>query len=276
MDFFIVSGGRFKLDGGSVFGIVPKPLWEKIRPADEHNRVDMNTNCLLVRTGSSHILIDTGYGNKMAEKNRRIYGMSGTTIVDSLAAIGVKAADIDLVILSHLHFDHAGGATVSDLEGHLYPAFPEAKYVVQKGEWEDAINGYATMTSSYLEENYAPLIDQNMLTLLDGDVEVWDRIRVQITGGHTRHHQMVLIESDEATVVYAGDILPLTTHLRTAYNMAYDLFPYDSMIQKSRVLEQAASEGWIIIWDHDPNVPAGRVYHEGEGRYRFEAVSFKA
>ena len=276
MDFFIVSGGRFKLDGGSVFGIVPKPLWEKIRPADEHNRVDMNTNCLLVRTGSSHILIDTGYGNKMAEKNRRIYGMSGTTIVDSLAAIGVKAADIDLVILSHLHFDHAGGATVSDLEGHLYPAFPEAKYVVQKGEWEDAINGYATMTSSYLEENYAPLIDQNMLTLLDGDVEVWDRIRVQITGGHTRHHQMVLIESDEATVVYAGDILPMTTHLRTAYNMAYDLFPYDSMIQKSRVLEQAASEGWIIIWDHDPNVPAGRVYHEGERRYRFEAVSFKA
>ena len=276
MDFFIVSGGRFKLDGGSVFGIVPKPLWEKIRPADEHNRVDMNTNCLLVRTGSSHILIDTGYGNKMAEKNRCIYGMSGTTIVDSLAAIGVKAADIDLVILSHLHFDHAGGATVSDLEGHLYPAFPEAKYVVQKGEWEDAANGYATMTSSYLEENYAPLIDQNMLTLLDGDVEVWDRIRVQITGGHTRHHQMVLIESDEATVVYAGDILPMTTHLRAAYNMAYDLFPYDSMIQKSRVLEQAASEGWIIIWDHDPNVPAGRVYHGGGGRYRFEAVSFKA
>ena len=276
MDFFIVSGGRFKLDGGSVFGIVPKPLWEKICPADEHNRVDMNTNCLLVRTGSSHILIDTGYGNKMAEKNRRIYGMSGTTIVDSLAAIGVKAADIDLVILSHLHFDHAGGATVSDLEGHLYPAFPEAKYVVQKGEWEDAANGYATMTSSYLEENYAPLIDQNMLTLLDGDVEVWDRIRVQITGGHTRHHQMVLIESDEATVAYAGDILPMTTHLRSAYNMAYDLFPYDSMIQKSRVLEQAVSEGWIIIWDHDPNVPAGRVYHGGEGRYRFEAVSFKA
>jgi glyoxylase-like metal-dependent hydrolase (beta-lactamase superfamily II) len=276
MEFFIVSGGRFKLDGGSMFGIVPKPLWEKICPPDEHNRIDNGTNCLLVRTGSSHILIDTGYGDKMTEKERGIYGMSGTTIVDSLAAMGVKASDIDLVILSHLHFDHAGGATVSDLEGHVYPTFPKAKYVVQKGEWEDAMNGYATMTTTYREENYVPLMDQELLTLLDGDVEVWDRIRVQVSGGHTRYHQMVLIESDEATVVFPGDILPMTTHLRAPYNMGYDLFPYDSMVQKMQVLEQAASEGWILIWDHDPNVPAGRVYKEGEGRFRFEAVSFKA
>ena len=154
MDFFIVSGGRFKLDGGSVFGIVPKPLWEKIRPADEHNRVDMNTNCLLVRTGSSHILIDTGYGNKMAEKNRCIYGMSGTTIVDSLAAIGVKAADIDLVILSHLHFDHAGGSTKYDSHGSLIPAFPNAVFYVSQRNWEAGINPSPRDAASYLDLNY--------------------------------------------------------------------------------------------------------------------------
>lgn len=276
MDFFIVSGGHFKLDGGSMFGIVPKPLWEKICPADERNRIDNNTNCLLIRNGDGHILIDTGYGLKMTEKERGIYGMSGPTVLDSLAAVGVEAADIDLVILSHLHFDHAGGATVADLEGHLYPAFPKAQYVVQKGEWEDAVNGYATMTTTYREENYAPLLDQNVLTLLEGDVEVGDRIRVQVTGGHTRHHQMVIVESEEGTVAYPGDILPMTTHLRAPYNMAYDLFPYDSMVQKMQVLEQAAAEDWILIWDHDPNMPAGRVIKEGEGRYRAEAVRFKS
>ena len=142
MDCRVVSGGHLKLDGGSMFGIVPKPLWEKIRPPDEHNRIDNATNCLLVQTPHDLILIDTGYGTKMTEKEHDIYGMEGSTIVDSLKAIGVEPVDIDIVVLSHLHFDHAGGATVADLEGQLYPTFPRAKYYVQRGEWDDAVNGF--------------------------------------------------------------------------------------------------------------------------------------
>lgn len=272
MDFGIVSGGRFKLDGGSMFGIVPKPLWEKIAPADERNRIQNGTNCLLVRTANHLILVDTGYGTKMSEKERDIYAMTGTTIVDSLAAIGVSAGDIDLVILSHLHFDHAGGATVMDLEGHVYPTFPRARYFVQRGEWEDALNGYATMTTTYREENYVSLRENDVLTLLDGDRAICDGVRVQVTGGHTRSHQMVFFESGSETVVFAGDILPMTTHLRAPYNMGYDLNPYDTMVQKLKLLAMAAAKGWILIWDHDPDLAAGRVVAEGKDRYRIEPV----
>lgn len=270
MEFCTISGGRFKLDGGSMFGIIPKPLWEKIAPADERNRIHNDTNCLLVRMGDKLLLVDTGYGTKMSEKERDIYAMTGSTILESLALIGVRATDIDIVVLSHLHFDHAGGATVTDLEGHLYPAFPRARYFVQRGEWEDALSGYVTMTTTYREENYLPLKEHGMLTLLDGDGEICPGLRVRITGGHTRHHQMVVFESDRETVVYAGDILPMTTHMRAPYNMGYDLFPYDTMTQKIKLLEQASEKGWTVVYDHDPNLTAGRIVAEGKDRYRVE------
>ncbi len=272
----VVSGGLFKLDGGSMFGIVPKPLWQKICPPDDRNRITNNTNCLLIRKGNRHILVDTGYGDKMTERDRGIYGMSGSTILGSLSARGVSPEDIDLVILSHLHFDHAGGATRTDAEGRTVPAFPNARYVVQKGEWEDALNDYGTMKTTYRPENYQPLMDLGMLTLLDGNTEIEEGIRVEVTGGHTRYHQLVKVESDETRVVYSGDILPMTTHLRAPYNMAYDLFPYDTMIAKIRLLRQAADEGWIIVWDHDSTVSSGRIFNEGDDRFGFEAVDLSS
>ncbi|MCY3773634.1 MAG: MBL fold metallo-hydrolase, partial [Gemmatimonadetes bacterium] len=168
MELSVVSGGVFKLDGGSMFGIVPKPLWESICPPDEKNRITNDTNCLLIRKDGRNILVDTGYGDKMTDRDRGIYGMSGSTVLGSLSARGVSAEEIDLVILSHLHFDHAGGATVTDGEGGVVPAFPNAQYVVQKGEWEDALNDYGTMKSTYRPENYQPLMDQGVITLLEG------------------------------------------------------------------------------------------------------------
>ena len=172
VELSVVSGGVFKLDGGSMFGIVPKPLWEKICPPDEKNRITNDTNCLLIRKDGRLILVDTGYGDKMTDRDRGIYGMSGSTILGSLSARGVSAEDIDLVILSHLHFDHAGGATRMDEEGQAVPAFPNAQYVVQKGEWEDALDDYGTMKTTYRPENYVPLMDRGVLTLVEGDVEI--------------------------------------------------------------------------------------------------------
>ncbi|MBI4552625.1 MAG: MBL fold metallo-hydrolase [Candidatus Latescibacteria bacterium] len=273
-EYRIVSGGRFMLDGGGMFGIIPKTLWARLRTPDELNRIEMATNCLLVRTPQQTILVDTGYGTKLSAKAREIYGITETdALVRSLAHAGVRPDDIDLVILSHLHFDHAGGATVADLEGHLYPAFPHARYIAQRGEWDDAVNKRATMTASYMDDNYLPLRDYGLLTLIDGDDEVCPGVRVFVTGGHTRCHQVVMVESAHQTVVYAGDILPTTSHLRGPYNMAYDLFPYETMTQKSRWLERAAAGGWLLVWNHDPITPAGRVIDEGNGQYRPEPVA---
>ena len=272
MELSVVSGGVFKLDGGSMFGIVPKPLWEKICPPDEKNRITNDTNCLLIRKDGRFILVDTGYGDKMTERDRGIYGMSGSTVMGSLSARGVSPEDIDLVILSHLHFDHAGGATRTDDDGRLVPAFPNARYIVQNGEWEDALNDYGTMKTTYRPENYQPLMDAGVLTLVEGDVEIEEGIRVEVTGGHTRYHQLVKVESGDTRAVYSGDILPMTTHLRAPYNMAYDLFPYDTMLAKMRLLRQAADEGWIIVLDHDAGVSSGRISCEGEDRFGFEPV----
>lgn len=272
-EYRIVSGGRFKLDGGGMFGIVPKTLWARLRPPDELNRIEMTTNCLLVRTPQRLILVDTGYGTKMSARERDIYAMTETdALIRSLAQVGVHPNDVDIVILSHLHFDHAGGATLADLEGYLYPTFPRARYVVQRGEWDDAINGRATMTMTYRDENYLPLRDHGLLTLVDGESEVCPGVRVLVTGGHTRCHQIVMVQSDHETVVYAGDILPTVSHLRGPYNMAYDLYPYETMVQKLRLLEQAATGRWILIWNHDPITAAGRVINEGNGQYRPEPV----
>ena len=272
MELSVVSGGVFKLDGGSMFGIVPKPLWEKACPPDDRNRITNDTNCLLVWKDGRLILIDTGYGDKMTARDQGIYGMSGPTILGSLSRQGVSAEDIDLVILSHLHFDHAGGATRIDEEGRVIPAFPNAQYVVQKGEWEDALYDYGTMKTTYRPENYQPLMDLGVLTLVEGDVEIEAGIRVEVTGGHTLFHQLVKLESVETRAVYSGDILPMTTHLRAPYNMAYDLFPYDTMTAKMRLLRQAADEGWIIVLDHDSKVSSGRISCEGEDRYEFNPV----
>ncbi len=272
VELSVVSGGVFKLDGGSMFGIVPKPLWQKICPPDEQNRITNDTNCLLIRKDGRNILVDTGYGDKMTDRDRRIYDMSGPTVLESLSARGVSPEQIDLVILTHLHFDHAGGATRVDEEGRVVPAFPNARYVAQQGEWEDALGNFGTMKNTYRPENYQPLMDQGVLELVAGDTEIEDGIRVEVTGGHTRYHQLVKLESGDSRAVYPGDILPMTTHLRAPYNMAFDLFPHDTMVAKMRLLRQAADEGWTVVLDHDANHSSGRIFGEGNDQFGYEAV----
>lgn len=264
----IVSGGPFRLDGGGMFGIVPKVLWERTNPADDRNRIPLDTNCALLTVAGCRVLVDTGNGTRLSEKDRDIFAIDpSVTLVGSLAAAGVAPEQIDRVILTHLHLDHVGGAVVRDPEGRLTPTFPRARYIVQRGEWEDALANRSTMRTSYRPENLLPLQEADVLDRIDGDVEILPGVRTHVTGGHTRFHQALLLESGGSRGIYFGDILPTASHLKGSYNMAYDLDPYTTMQRKLALLEQAAREEWIVIYDHEPGHPIGRVRPDGRGNF---------
>jgi glyoxylase-like metal-dependent hydrolase (beta-lactamase superfamily II) len=270
-----LSGGRFKLDGGAMFGIIPKPLWERVAPPDERNRIPLATNCALLRVAGKTALIDTGLGTKLDARERDIFGMDdGPTILDSLTAAGVAPDEIDMVIYTHLHLDHAGGGTVGALSGGgassappFRPVFPRARYVVQRGEWEDALANRSTMKVTYRPENLLPLQEAGLLELVEGNVELLPGVRTLVTGGHTRFHQAITLESAGRRAIYCGDIVPTTRHLRAPYNMAYDLDPYQTMRQKTALLERACDEGWLVLWDHDPALPVGRIIRDKRGEF---------
>lgn len=260
----IVSGGPFKLDGGGMFGIIPRTLWARVAPPDERNRVQLDTNCLLVRAGDELILVDTGNGPKLNEKERDIYDLApGEALLDNLAAEGVRPEEITTVLLSHLHMDHVGGAT--RLAGEeVVPAFPNARFVVQRREWEDALHNRSHMRISYRLENLAPLQASGRLELLDGDEEVAPGVSVHVTGGHTPGHQCVFFRSAGRTAWFAADICPTANHLRGPYNMAYDLDPYGTLKAKTELLARAADEDWLVLFDHEPRRKAVRIRREGE------------
>jgi glyoxylase-like metal-dependent hydrolase (beta-lactamase superfamily II) len=264
----IVSGGPFRLDGGGMFGIVPKALWGRDRPADDRNRIALDTNCALVDVAGRKCLIDTGNGTKLSEKDRDIFAIDPeATLVASLAAVGVAPEEIDLVIFTHLHLDHAGGGTTSDTDAVIRPTFPRARYVAQRGEWEDAKANRSIMRTSYRLENLLPLEEAGVLELIEGDVEILPGIRTHVTGGHTRCHQAIFLESGGRRGIYFGDLIPTTSHLKGPYNMAYDLFPYETMQRKLALLEPAARDDWTVIYDHEPGVPVSRVTPDGRGGF---------
>jgi glyoxylase-like metal-dependent hydrolase (beta-lactamase superfamily II) len=268
IEITIVSGGPFRLDGGGMFGIVPKALWERTNPADERNRIQLDTNCALLRVQGRRILIDTGNGTKLSDRDREIFAIDpAITLVGSLAAAGVTPAEIDVVLLTHLHLDHVGGGTVREPDGAIRPAFPRARYVIQRGEWEDGVANRSTMRTSYRLENLLPLRDAGVLDLIEGDVEVAPGVRTLVTGGHTRWHQAVRLESGAARGIYFADIVPTTSHLKGPYNMAYDLYPYDTMQRKLALLEEAARDDWLVLYDHDPHVRAARVRADDKGNF---------
>jgi glyoxylase-like metal-dependent hydrolase (beta-lactamase superfamily II) len=277
IELTIVSGGRFKLDGGAMFGIIPKPLWERVTVPDERNRIPLATNCVLVRAGGRTALIDTGLGAKWGERERDIFGIEGGTIVDALAAVGVTPEQVDMVIYSHLHLDHAGGGTEwadglvhprqADSLPHARPTFPRARYVAQRGEWEDAVANRSTMKVTYRSENLLPLQEAGLLDVVEGDVELLPGVRTLVTGGHTRFHQAITFASGGQRAIYLGDIVPTTRHLRPAYNMAYDLDPYQTMQRKLELLDRACDEGWLAIWDHDPDHALRRVVRGQRGEF---------
>jgi len=255
-----VSGGRFWLDGGAMFGVVPKPLWERVAPPDSQNRIPMATNCVLARNGQHCILVDSGYGGKEPPRRRDLVGLeAGEPLLTSLQQLGVAPQDIDLVVLSHLHFDHAGGATRLDERGQSVPSFPRARVVVQRGEWDDATSGVAELRGSYPLENLLPLEEAGCVQFIEGDVEIVPGLRSLVTGGHTRCHQALLFQSEGQTACYLGDLCPTTSRLRSLWCMAYDVYPLETRRRKPQLLGQAADEGWLICWDHDPRYAVSRL-----------------
>ena len=273
----IQAGGQ-RLDGGAMFGVVPKPLWEKRIPADERNRIQLGMRCLLIEHPSGLILIDTGAGNKENEKFKDIYGLENegsagrTMLEDGLKEVGVSPTDIALVINTHLHFDHAGGNTFIGESGKVELTFPNATYIVRRGEYDYAMNPNERTGASYFERNFLPVEAAEKLELVAREKTIVKGIRVVPTPGHTPFHQSVLIESGGERAFYLGDLVPTHAHLPLPWIMGYDVEPLVTLETKRRILKQALDENWLLIFEHDASVPWGRVEHDGKA-YRLAAAS---
>src|SRR6266853_5583580 len=274
-DFELISlfDGLFRLDGGAMFGVVPKALWARQAPPDERNRILMAMRPLIVK-GSRTMLIDAGLGDKDDQKFHAIYGVDRSRNLDhTLAEAGVAPEDIDIVLASHLHFDHAGGFTFRDASGRVKPKFPRAQYIVRRGEWEDATHPHERNRASYIADNYVPLADAGVLQLVDDDQTIMPGVRVRRTGGHCMHHQMALIESGGKTAAFVADLMPTTAHLGAPWIMGYDLYPMDTLAAKKAFLAEAVETNMLVFFEHDPAVPAGYIREEHGKRRIVPALS---
>jgi glyoxylase-like metal-dependent hydrolase (beta-lactamase superfamily II) len=270
-ELHIVSDGTFRLDGGAMFGIVPKPVWEKLAKPDDRNRITLGLNCLLIRTGKKNVLVDTGMGDKHDARFRELYAEAHETNVPAeLATIGLRPEEIDFVILSHLHFDHAGGAT-RRVDGGLVPTFPKAMYVIQKGMWTEALEPNPRTKGSYFQDDFVPLEKAGRVRFVNGEEEIAPGVRVRLTGGHVKHHQVVTAESGGRKAIYWADLLPTTAHLKPAWVMGYDLYPHEVAAMKETMIEQAAAERWVNVFEHDPAVAMATIVRDEKG-FRTEPI----
>lgn len=268
-----ITDGHFRLDGGAMFGVVPKVLWERCCPADELNRIPLSLTCLLIRAHGGNILVDTGLGSKEDAKFHKMFAVDRTASLDqSLARLGLSCEDIDLVVNTHLHFDHAGGNTRYTDDGTLIPAFPKAQYIVQRGEYEDAVQANERTRASYRPDNFMPITDANRWDLLDGNSELLPGITAVLTPGHTRFHQGVKIESEGQTAFYLGDLIPTVSHLPLPFIMGYDLAPVQTLETKRGLLDRAYADHWLLLFEHDPAIRAGYVRRDAEGKYHLDPV----
>jgi methylmalonyl-CoA epimerase len=269
LELISLFDGFFRLDGGAMFGVVPKPLWEKKTTADSRNRIPLAMRPLVVR-GARTMLIDAGLGDKDDAKFHDIYGVDRSRNLDlTLAEAGLGVNDIDIVLASHLHFDHCGGFTCRDSSGKVRPKFPRAQYVVRRGEWEDATHPHERNRASYLADNYVPLAEAGVLQLVDDDQTIMPGVRVKRTGGHCMHHQIVYIESAGKTAVFAADLVPTTAHLDNPWIMGYDLYPMDSLAAKKAFFSDVAAKDALVFFEHDPAVAAGYI-REDKGKRTYE------
>jgi glyoxylase-like metal-dependent hydrolase (beta-lactamase superfamily II) len=248
----LLRAGSFRLDGGGMFGVVPKTIWSRLVRPDDHNRIALQTNCLLLTCGSQRVLIEAGFGDKWSDKERGFYEIERRTVVDALREVGVAPEQIDTIVVTHLHFDHAGGLTRLDAAGTPIPTFPNARVVVQRTEWQDALANKSTMTRTYLREHLDPIADR--VVLLEGEAAVpgAQGLRVLPVPGHTWGMQAVLLDDDRGTVCFPGDVMPTRHHVGLAFSIGYDMMPYQNMLTKSSLLERAAREAWRIVLDHEP------------------------
>lgn len=260
-----IFSGKISLDGGAMFGIIPKPLWEKTNPADELNRVTLATRNLLLLCDDKKILIDTGMGKKWDDKAKNIYNIDPKLDLElALVQNGIKSEEITDVLLTHLHFDHTGGSTKFD-NGKLVPAFPNAKYFVQKKNFEWAMNPSDRDRGSYIKENFEPLVKEGVLNLVDGEIQFDDNISFRIINGHTFGQQMIKISDSSNTVLYAADLLPFVSQIKIPYVMGYDLQPLVTIAEKKKYLQLAAKENWLLYFGHDPDYAIATVKHSENG-----------
>ena len=256
-----IEAGTLRLDGGAMFGVVPKPLWERRIPADDRNRIPMAMRCLLIEAPEALVLVDTGAGSKEDEKFRDIYALENrgapSRLEDGIRGAGFAPEDIDLLVLTHLHFDHAGGCTFRLEDGTLAPAFPGARHVVQRAELEFASRPNERIRASYFASNYSPITDAGLWTLANGETEVTRGVRLLPTPGHTPHHQSVLVESDGEVACFLADLCPTTAHTPLPWIMGYDLEPLVTLETKRAVWRRAVDEKWLLVFEHDAQVPWG-------------------
>ncbi|NOY69691.1 MAG: MBL fold metallo-hydrolase [Deltaproteobacteria bacterium] len=270
-DCFDLVFERFFLDGGAMFGIIPKPLWERLIPADEKNRIPMTTRCLLISGNGKNILVDAGIGDKLSGKLVKRYGITRSgSPSELLGGLGIDATDITDVVLTHLHFDHTGGATRFDKDGNAVCAFPNAIYHVQKAQWEFAHSPCLRDEGSYLPENFLPLENAGVLNLIDGPVDgLFPGIDILVSHGHTPGQQHVLLPGLESVkgsaLFFASDLVPTSAHIPLIWHMAYDNNPLDLISEKKAVLSRAAADDWVICFGHDPDNAAARVKSDDNG-----------
>lgn len=267
LELISLYDGTFRLDGGAMFGVVPKALWEKKAPPDEANRIAMTMRPLIVRSESQTMLIDAGLGDKESEKFYRMYAADRSQTLDhALADAGIAPDDIDIVLASHLHFDHAGGFTYRDKDGRVRPKFPKARYAIRRGEWNDATHPHERNRASYLADNFVPLHDAGLIDFIEEDSVIMPGVSVQRTGGHTLHHQIIWIDSGGERAVFLADLMPTSAHLPDPWVMGYDLYPMDTLFAKQAFARAVARRETLAFFEHDPVIPAAFIITEQQGK----------
>lgn len=270
----IFSDGTYPLDGGAFFGVIPKVMWSRKVTADEKNHVTSGLNSLLVRTGKQTILIETGIGNKLPDRMVKFYGQPAK-LLNNLAAAGIAPEDIDIVINSHLHFDHCGWNTVRDRNGKIVPTFPRAQYYAPEGEWEYAQHPSERDAISFLSDNYDPLVESGQMRLLKGGEEIVPGISVETFPGHTAYMQAIIVRGSQnphpqsptvPTACYVSDLMPTSAHIDLTWGMGFDLYPLETIESKKRYYERALAEKWLTVFTHDPKVPWAYIERDPLGK----------
>jgi len=261
----IFSDGTYPLDGGAFFGVIPKIMWSRKAASDEENYVTAGLTSLLIRTGTQNVLVETGMGNRLSERMIKFYGQPAL-LLKNLSAGGVAPEDIDIVINTHLHFDHCGWNTVRDRAGTIVPTFPRAKYYAPEGEWQYAHRPSERDSISYISDNYDPLVQSGQMTLLKGGEEIAPGISVQTFPGHTAHMQAIIVKSCGCTACYISDLIPTIAHIDITWGMGFDLYPLQTIESKKKYYAKAIPERWLTVFTHDAKVPWAYVEKDDAGK----------